>query len=231
MSNPNITALTKQYEHATARLPETGHVHARKLTGAIARAAYVVDGIDKMHEAPSPTELVGAHQKKVMQAAVKGVDAITKIREWAHETLRDGLREIDARRDQKADLRNPHPLAAEIRVKVSSMSSGKVAALMGDLIGKNDGPMLAAILNAPEILTGIPAEMAQQFTQAFYAKNAPEELAEQQALMEMFETVLIATDIATKAAQSYSDPAKLAAIEKGEQSAADAAAEFARATI
>lgn len=230
-THPLYAAHADLIERTTTGLSEGGtdHAHARALRSTLVREHVALDSLMKMATHRDPTMTPAAQDKLLIASAKKLDQSIARTRENLQEATRDGLREIQARINQKINL-TPHPLAAEIRVKVSSMTTAERATLMTKLIDNNDGPLLGAILNAPAILTGINEEMQQRYTQALTAKHAPAELEEQQYLTAAFSTALLATDTAKAIAESFSDPAKLASIEAGEKSAADAAAAFLNAT-
>lgn len=224
-----ISTLTNLADRITAKLPDNGHAATRNLYNAVARLRVGLETIETLNNTPSPTEAAGAHQKRIMAAAAKLAEKVTTIRERLHEITRDGLAEIDARIAQKVRL-VPNEYAAEIRAQFRNMDSKAQFHLLRDLAENNRGPELAAIVKAPAILTGLSEEVARNYTQVIVAKHAPDEMAEQEALIAGFSTAMLATDTANKAAQSFTDPAQLAALEKGEAAAAAAMDAFIKAT-
>ena len=229
MSNPQITAIAHIADRITKGLPDSGHDHTRKLYSNVARLALALESVATLNNTPSPTEALGAHAKRVMTAAAKLAESVTKARERLHEITREGLTEIDARIAQKVKL-IPDGFAAEIRAQFRIMDSKAQFKLLGELVDKNRGPELAAIVKAPRILTGLDEEIAARYTQVLIEKHAPEEAAEQAALLAALPTALLAAETAGKAAQMYTDPQQLAAIEKGEAAAAAAMDAFINAT-
>jgi hypothetical protein len=227
-ANPHLAAVNHVADRIAKGLDETKHPTPHKLHRAVARVSVGLDSLIALHATRNPTETEGTHGKRVADAATKLSGMIASSRERLHEITREGLAEIDARIGAKVKL-VPDNYAAEIRAQFRTLDSSQRVALLAELVENNNGPVLAALVQPPRILTGLTDEMRQRYTEAIISKHAPEEAAARDATMAAFSNSLTALDTAMTGAKSFTDPAKLAAIERGEAAALEAAKVFSNA--
>lgn len=220
-----VAALGRIAERITEKLPTEGHSHTRRLQAEIIRLRDGLQAIGELHANRNPTHTVDAHTKQVATAAKKFGTSIGLMSDRLHSVMREGLTELDGRINAKVRL-VPDAYAAEIRDAYRRMDGTERANLLADLVKTNNGPALAAITRAPSILTGILPEHQERFNSAIISTHAPEEQTEKLALLEAFNAALACEPIARQTVANYSDPAKLAEIEKAEQAANAAAAKL-----
>jgi len=67
----------------------------------------------------------------------------------------------------------PNEFAAETRSVFRSLSADEKNRLLGDLIAAQDGPTLAALLDAPPMLSGLSSEQSAQYRQSYLDAVAP----------------------------------------------------------
>lgn len=225
---PNVRALAHIVSRITGSLPEAGHPSSRRLHAEATRLRNGAEALANMYATANPTETVAANEKRVALAAKRYAAETLATRDRMHTILREGLIEVEKRINAKVNL-TPNDFAAEIRAMYRQMDGAARSSLLADLVNANRGPELAAIVKAPAILTGIDETLQSRMAEAIVAKHAPDEFAEQAAMLEVFDSTLTAASVASKVADDYSDPARLASIERGEAMAAAAAAEFANA--
>lgn len=201
------------------------HVVARQMQNEITRLSKGAAALDSVFANRSPLETEGAHMVKVAGMARKFDREITAAMNRISEVYREGERDLQRRIDEKVNLK-PDAFAEEIRAAFRSLDSRAKLKLLHELADANRGPELAAIVRAPVILTGIAEEHRARFEEAILAKHAPAELAERAGLASVFEEGFAATSIAAGAAKAFTDPGKLAQIEREAESASVASEAF-----
>jgi hypothetical protein len=72
--------------------------------------------------------------------------------------------------------------AAELRSTLRAMSDKDRAITISSLIESGDGAAVAAITNAPSVLTGVTQELQGKYIEQFTSQQAPDLLDEQAAL-------------------------------------------------
>ena len=221
-------ALNHLVERVVRGLPEEGHAASRRLQAEVRRLRNGVEAMGKLHVMKNPLDSAPMHEKKVSSAARRLATEVSAAHERLHTIVREGLIDISARIKSKVNL-EPDGFAAEIRSAFRNMEKADQFTLLNELVKANRGAELAAIVKSPAILTGISPELQAQYAELIVSHHAPAEFAEQAALMEAMNVTLTATSVARKAAEDYSDPIKLASIERGESDAAAADAAFANA--
>lgn len=205
----------------------TDQPHIQKLIGLARDMKPAVSSLGVMHATPNPVDTIALHTKKVANGAGKLREKATSYVEKANAVLRDGLNDIQSRVDAKVNLKADDKYAAEIRAVFRSKPYTEQLEMLQTLCKENNGPALAAIVCAPAVLTGINKDLQTQFRDHIIAVNAPQEMAEQTALMEAVVPVLSVLKVAREVAESYSDPLALAKIETAEASANAAQAALA----
>lgn len=189
-----------------------------------------VEAIGSIHKNPNPLETQEAHIKRVSKAAAQ---LATKVRETQvniHHISQQGLRDVNERIRMKVNLES-NGYAAEIRQAFRTMKPSEQIKMMKQLVDENRGPELAAIVNAPSILTGIDPEMQSRFADSIVSKHAAEEWEEKNALEKSMEAAFVASDVGKKVADEYGNPEKLAEIERLEAAAGKANADFSNSLI
>lgn len=218
--DPMVSAITS----LAARLAEMGdHQAARQMQPEINRLRSGAAALDNVAASRSPLDTPAAHVLKVAKLARTFDREVTAGLNRASQIYRDGVADVQRRIAEKVDLK-PHALAAEIRTRFVTLKTADKMNVLAKLVAENRGPELAAIVSAPELLTGLTDDQRTQFEQAITGKHAAAELDQ----LEMLDDVLDAVSAASRAAGSLvkglTDPNKLATIER-EAAAADAAGE------
>lgn len=196
------------------------------LHGLATNLRNAVEAIGKLHDTPNPTETREAHIKRITVAAGQLSNKVKETQERINSVVQQGLKDIDQRIGSKVKL-VPDGYAAEIRQAFRAMSHTERINLLGQLAQENRGVELAAIIKAPALLTGINPEMQSQFEEVIISKHASEEWEERNALMESFDTALVACGVGVNAATEYSYQGKAAFIAKQEDAANQANSAFA----
>jgi len=89
-------------------------------------------------------------------------------------------------------------------------------------MSREDGQGMAAISQAPAVLSGLTDEVSARFMDDYTRMYAADLVSERDALITTASDLSILTATADKAADGFSDPSRLRTIESEEQAAADA---------
>lgn len=182
-----------------------------------------------MHANPDPTQTKAYNDKKLITAAAQLDKKRKEIFEKIQTEFQEGLQDLQMRIEDKVKLK-PDAYAAEIRAAIRAMPQAERVAAMKQLALDNNGPALAAITEAPAILSGVTPLLQEQYRSYIYNAHAKEEIAEQTELQEAFQAAMSATDVAKMLADDLNNPTRLAEIEIGVKAAADADAAFDTST-
>lgn len=219
-------ALEAITERITRNKPIHKNVAFTQLQGLATNLRNAVEAIGKMHVTPNPTETKEAHIKRVSVAAGQLSTKVKDMQININNIAQQGIKDVNERISQKVNL-VPDGHAAEIRQVFRSMKQSEQIKLLGQLAEENRGAELAAIVKVPALLSGVTPEIQARFHNFIVEKHAPEEWAEQNALMESMEAAFVASDVGKAVVAEYSDPLKLADIEKQEVLARQASEAFA----
>ena len=224
---------TQALRALVARIP-TNHPEAFKpphvqLQGNVERLAAAAEALSNLHSIRNPTETDGAHTKKVSTAAARLKAEAEAMLSRMNTTVHTGMDAIQKSINAKVKL-NPDAYAPEIRAAFRGKSQVEKFKLLGELVESNRGPELAAIVRAPDTLTGLTKEHKDRFAAAIVARHAPDEAEAEKALMASFDAALVAVGVAKDVSAVYSDPVALAEITAAENAAAAAAKSFQEAT-
>lgn len=213
----------------TARVGSTGHTYLREMQAVIERLAVASGTLGKLMNSQSPTETQAAHAKKVGAAAKTVGDAVAKAKDQLNAIMGRGMRDIEARSRAKTGLKM-NEFAAEIRASVRILSVEDKLRLFIDLAKEGRGAELAAVIDAPPLLTGVTPEMQQRAKDMLEGLFAKAEVDEREALAQGFADAFDMAAALAAMAGSLGDPRQLAEIERGEEAAAAAVEAFQAAT-
>lgn len=192
---------------------------ARSMSSELLRLIVSLEGLESIIEKRDPTITEAAHKLRVSQAAKKlaqrADDVIDKINEYSH----DGSNRLSNRIDEVAGLR-PNEYAGEIRAAVRALKPAERRDVLKRAIDERDASTVAALVDAPSVVTGIEPQFAEAMREGFISKHAPCEVEARNLLLETL-------SLAVKSAGTVKSVASTAADEKGvqkilqEQQAAD----------
>lgn len=216
---PRVRALIHMRDQLIAKAPSgDGHREHHEVVGEVRRLVDFAEALHTLRTTRDPTQTDVAHQKRVLTAAVKFAKETDAALARLNKSWATGYLNIDARIAAKVNLK-PDAYAAEVRDLYRQMSSAEKAKFFTELVDEGRGSELAAIVKAPRAVTGMPEDQRQKYEAAFVARHAPDEVREQEALKETFDTALVVHREARGLAAAYSDSAKLAEIERAENAA------------
>ena len=184
-----------------------------------------VRGLDAIQKNRSQTETDGAHFLRVSKAAQQAKARFDASVNRLNETLQESARDLDGRIVQRLGLVE-NQYSAEIRATLRAMPDDKRNAYVREAIDRKDGAFVAAVVNAPSILTGVSDEMKGRYKELLTEKVAPELVAEQSEIFETFSAAMAAVTAAKRAASEVSDPALQISIEISQMRAEEAQRHF-----
>lgn len=200
-----------------------------RMLAEVNRLSGDAEALDRMNSAQSPFDTPAAHTKKVATHARQFGKTTTAAINRANAAWREGLDDVQRRIAGKVNL-TPNEYAREIRDRYIALAPypERQGEFVTKMIDNNHGPELAALTKAPAILTDMDDARRAALEQAIIAKHAAPEVAEQEKLNELYETVLVAFSTANDLTNVLTDPNKLADIERKEAAALEAVDAFSR---
>lgn len=233
MSNAHPSYMAQAASQVASRMTSgvgsTGHTHLREMQNVVERLGNASGTLGKLIDNKSPTETEDAHHKKVGAAAKAFGSAVANGQAQLNTIMQRGMRDIEERSRAKTGLK-ANEYAGEIRAAVRPMPIDAKLALFNDLAKQGRGADLAAVVDAPPLLTGVTPEMQQRAKDMLEATHAPAERAEREALLQGFSDAFDMTSALANMARGLGDPRKLAEIERGEEAARAALEAFQEAT-
>jgi peptidoglycan hydrolase-like protein with peptidoglycan-binding domain len=225
MSQNYLNAIKNLTERIGQNLP-AGHPAVSQIQAELERLTNAMRALHSLHATANPNDTAAKHFVKVQLAAEKLKAEFERTNDRIHKIVLDAERVNDAAIRQKVNHAPDERFGQELRAAIKAMTQPEKVNFLSALVEKNDGPTLFAITSAPEILTGLSPELAKRFNEQILRKHAPAEFAQIAGLAEARLTAVDAMSFARETAIEYSDPVRLAQIEKAEQAANDAQAGF-----
>lgn len=225
-NSPKLNAVRALNERLNARLAEHNNTHANNFKGEHNRLLSGLDAIVHIRANPNIAETPAAHILRLSKAANKLKDEAAKAKTKAFNNYLQYKTAITSELMSVTGMDKPSPYASEIRAAVKGMEMKDRLEYLRQLAESGDGSSFAAIINAPEILTGVPRNIADDYSKVLFKSKAPE-------LVQMESDVTEAMDIMEQTlqqidmlSQEYSDPVTVSQIEEEIRKSLDAQAKF-----
>lgn len=202
-----------------------GNPAALRMKAETKRLAAGAAALVNAQRSRSPLDTPEAHVKKIGGMARKFDQEVLAMLNRNGATWGQGMADIDRRIAEKINLQ-PDSFAGEIRATYRAMKGPDRIAMIGKMIKENRGPELAALIKAPESLTGLSEADRTNYESAILSAHAPEELEERARLADSFEAAHAALRAATDLAKSLTDPHQLARIEREDEASRAAGVSF-----
>lgn len=194
---------------------------AQRYAQEVKRMASSVEALERLAVSRNPKDTEESHTVKVAAAAKRLASDAAKTNDRLHDTLKNSVITIEAKIREQAGML-PNQYATEIRQAFRSMTQQQRGEALQTALKNGDSATIAAIADAPEIVTGIQTEFRDRMVESLQRQKAPELYAELDDVYESFSTSLAALGTVDKAISSGFDPAKLAEIEAAEAKHNDA---------
>jgi hypothetical protein len=197
------------------------NAYARSLQIHVNQMIRSVEGLENFSANKSPKDTDAGHTLKIAAQAKRLQTETARWEKVLNDNVRQGIDELDRAITEKSGLReNLH--GAEIRAAFRGMSLKERSEALNSALKAGDGATIAAISEAPALLSGVTADIQTRYREGIMAALAPEETAAKAELFESFDAGLIALGLVNRSIASGYDPVKLREIEQAEAKSADA---------
>lgn len=183
MTSPYVNAVRELNERLNRQLSSHTNGHASTFKSEHTRLMRALEGLDSIRSNPDVTAPEAAHALKVSKAAARLKEEAQKAKSRAYDAYMNYSTQLSGEIIERAGIKE-NKYASEIRAAFMQLDNSKRMKFISEVIEKRDGASFAAIIDAPEILTGLSSDMRQQFTESYYSKVAPELLQQQNELKE-----------------------------------------------
>lgn len=191
------------------------------LKGEMVRLRNAAEALDSVRLNRSPLVTTAAHELNVAKKAKQFRQEAAASFNRAAETYAQELHNIDRRIAEKVNLKADE-FAPEIRARFREMSGKQRKELIDALVDGKRGPELAAIVEAPSILTGINDQQRDAYRQRMVEKHAADELRAKEVMGDAFESVNASVSAADKFFKELTDPGRMSEIERADEAASTA---------
>lgn len=211
------------------QLPDDGlYTQSRAMAAHVGRLAEAVEAMERLAESPNPTETTARHASRVAEAGKKVQQRVAVVWDHINELGQDGTVSIQQRITETANLR-PNEFAQEIRASVREMKPEGRRDVLHHAVKNGDAATVAALVNAPSVVTGLDAQYADRMKQAYIEQHAPKETAALTALSDTMSTAFSAASAAKQSAREATDPQYIAKIQREAEAAEAAQSDFNQA--
>jgi hypothetical protein len=218
-------AIRELLKRTEAKLGKYQNSHAQSLLSETRKLFNAVDGIASMRSNPNSLETPAAHALKINQSANKLKAESIKAKQKALDTYVKYSADIDMAINNMAGIKENN-YASEIRAAYRALPPGDRMDFLKSTIDKKDGETFAAIMFAPQILTGVDTELRNRLTDSYYLRVAPELYQEREDLKEAMDGVIATIDTTESICNEYNNPEEVRKIEAEVQKAQEAASKF-----
>jgi len=149
--------------------------------------------VSRFRANPSDEDRAATHARKVRDMFLTNQSKWSQSITGLEAELTGAITDAEADLRQAANLKADPRYEAAILSKFVSMKPDGQAAMFNDLITAGDGPSLAALLEAPVVLTGLTADRKVELKAALCAKVAPKQVALRDELLKAKQAVLDAS--------------------------------------
>lgn len=225
MAVKHSLVLKTHVERLEKQLKDSSTTYARKHLMEVRKMATAVEGLERLALSRNLKDTPEAHMAKVASATKRLKTQNDNTINVIGDIYREGTLALDQSISREANL-VPNKFAPEIRQAFNNMShKDKMDVLNNSLKNKNT-ETLAAILEAPEILTGLNQDTRDRYKDSAEKALAPELYKQRELLNESFEVALAAEKTVRNAINDGFDPQKLAEIDAAEAKHQEAAQAF-----
>lgn len=149
---------------------------AEQIDAVLHRIETELVGLADLISRPDKMKSEMANDLLVNQEKARARDVIARSRGELTTLVTAARSSQEAARLEKAKL-VPDAYAGEIRSVFRALDPAGKAKFMGEAIRAGDAPVIAAIVTAPSILSGLPAEQASQYRESYLNSISPNSTA------------------------------------------------------
>ena len=219
------SAIAELVQRASAKLGKYQNTHAQSLLGTQNKLYNGVAGIAAMRSNPNSLLTPAANALQISRAANKLKDEAGKAKQSVNNIYAQYMISLDSSIAKIAGIEE-NQYASEIRAAFRALPGAKRMSALADVINTGNGAAFAALMFAPEIVTGIPTEQRIHLTNSFYLKVAPEQYQEQQDLKDAMECFDSTINTTLGICYEYNNPVEIRKIEQEVSKAQEASNKF-----
>ncbi|MDI5987025.1 hypothetical protein QLQ85_19755 [Halomonas sp. M4R5S39] len=200
--------------------------HALKIHGHVKALANAVESMEAIATNRDPTQTEAAHEVRIAKAARQLMQHGEKMKAQLHDGMAEGLGDINGEIRTKNNF-SAHPVyGPEVRHALRLMTDQQRHDVVRQALDKGDGQTMAAIMEAPEVTTGLDPKQMTAYREAFEKKHTPELVEQREELYESFDAGLVALRNADNAAREWLKPGRLREIEEAQERHSNATRSF-----
>jgi hypothetical protein len=203
----------------------TDNPRSTRLLREAQRIELAVKSLGDMAATKSPTETTAAHFKRVAHSSQRLRNETINAKDRIAVLQQEASQDIDQRIKERLNLIQGD-YAGELRSTLRGMDQKERFATISEIMKQGDGQSMAAISQAPAVLSGLSDEISARYVEDYTKMYAADLVNERDALHETASDLAIITSTADKAADGFSNPSRLQSIETEEQAAAEAENSF-----
>lgn len=212
-------------ERMRAKLHDGSSLYSRRLHGHVVSISSQVAALEKLAVSKSPMETEERHAVRLAEASKKLAASRQNAEKSVYRVVAEAYDDLNAQIAKKANI-IPDQHASEVRAALRSMKEKDRQAALQQALEEGNGPIIAAITDAPQILTGINPEMAGRFREIVEERKAPELVAERSQILDHFDSTLAVLRTVDRSVSEGFDPEKLRKIEEAERNFQNASGSF-----
>ena len=159
-----------------------------KMRSIIGRIEKEATGLFELVSKPDPMKSAVAIDLLINQEKAKLRDVVAQSRVQLTNIVADSRHGREFERMQKADLR-PDDFASEIRTAFRSLDATSKLQFMTDAIKARDRATVAAIVMAPPLLSGLPAEQIANYRESYLDAIGPNQKNEADEMQDLVDAV------------------------------------------
>lgn len=152
----------------------SGLAAVRRVLG---EGAETLNSLNTLRAKPNPLETVARNHANIENLVNQATGKLSRNHDEAMRALTNAESELTAKVATAANLK-PDPYAAEIRASFKAMKLQDRQAALSQAVEDQNRQVLSAVMDAPEIVTGIPAQHTIALREKFNRDVAPFEMAQ-----------------------------------------------------
>lgn len=149
----------------------------------LGEGAETLNSLNSLRAKPNPLETVARNHANIENLVNQATGKLSRNHDDAARALTNAETELTAKVATAANLK-PDAYAAEIRASFKAMKLQDRQAALSQAVEDQNRQVLSAVMDAPEIVTGIPAQLTIALREKFNRDVAPFEMQQLDKLKE-----------------------------------------------
>ena len=196
-------------------ITETSHPTMRQIHSELEMMTRQVQAVENLAANRSPHMTQEAHALMVANESKRLEKTLDKSSDRIQEKIRQGYINTHNQRDEILGLKQ-NAYAQEYRTALRGLSDKKRDRMLKQAIENQDSAFIAAVTQAPAVLSGLKEEIQERTQRQYYEKYAPALTKQLKELEDGISTSVTAVKNARTAAKQGFDPDKMREIAEAE---------------